>query len=393
MSEDIIWGVEQSCFTLKVQACLQHARRPYRRLPDQGSYLENTRTLLSLEYAKHKKLVTRFPYFEEDLDEYPAVPFHSLDGKNFQYDSSSIANWLDSVNQGKHSNLYPTDKLMNFIACLIDEAFDEFGLYLVHHMRWVGSAKTNVMGKLLGKEFRHALPPGGQWVLSKHFPKRQVRRLPYLFSVAPISYQSGISKELTPPSRDGFPNTHNLLNESWAQYLKGMEAILAEQPYLLGHQFTIADASAYGQLGMNLVDPEAAEKMREIAPITFKWLNNIYLGKHTEHTNPENDKLYLNDALKPLLNTIMSTFSALMVQNAQAYDMAKKKNITSFNEAAFDQDLALYDGQLRGYPFRSVVKTFQVRTWRSLCKKWADLSEAEQSELKEMVHMCEMFSA
>jgi len=393
MSEDIIWGVELSCFTLKVQACLQHAHRPYRRLPDQGTYLENTKIMLSLEYAKHKKLVTRFPSFEEDLDEYPAVPYHSKDGKHFQYDSSSIASWLDSINQGQHSNLFPKDNLMNFVACLIDEAFDEFGLYLVHHMRWVGSAKSNVMGKLLGKEYRHALPPGGRRLLSKHFPKRQVRRCPYLFSVSPIQYHSGMSKELTPPSREGFPETHNLLNESWVQYLKGMEAILSEQPYLLGHQFTIADASAYGQLGMNLVDPEAAEKIRQIAPITFKWLNNIYQGKHIKHANDEDHKLYLNDALKPLLNTIMSTFSALMIQNSQAYEMAKKNNITIFNEAAFNQGIALYDGQLRGYPFRSVVKTFQVRTWKALCDKWAMLSKSEQTELKEMIQMCEMFSA
>jgi len=391
MQKDIIWGVELSCFTLKVQACFQHYRRPYLRLPDQGSYWQNTKTLLALEHAKHNKLVGKFPTFDPDKDEYPAVPFHSIDGKHFQYDSSSIAGWLDSLTPETNEHLYPEDKLENFIASLIDEAFDEFGLYLVHHMRWVGSAKSNQMGNRLGREFRHALPPGGPWLLSKSFPKRQVRRCPYLFSVAPVNYRSGLSRELSPPALEGFPETHTLLNESWRQYLKGMEAVLAEQPYLLGHRFTIADASAYGQLGMNLVDPETAQLMKELAPITHDWLTRIYEGKHQTTKDPSNEKLYISEALGSLLNTIMSTFSALMIQNRQAYESAKANQVSVFNEAAFDKRKALYDGKLRGYPFRSVVKTFQVKVWEELCQKWKSLSENEQSELAKLVQLCEMF--
>jgi hypothetical protein len=47
-----------------------------------------------------------------------------------------------------------------------------------------------------------------------------------------------------------------------------------------------------------------------------------------------------------------------------------------FNEAAFDRGLALYDGALLGQPFRSVVKTFQVRVWREVLAAWAALPEA-----------------
>ena len=264
MADDILWGVELSPFVLKLQACLHYTGRPYRRLPDQGSYIENTRTLFSLECAKRRQQISRYPGFNPTLDEYPAVPFLSHDGKHFQYDSSSIAHWLDSRKNPHQSALFPEKPALRFIAQLIDEAFDEFGLYLVHHMRWVGSAKSNQMGKLLAKEFRRALPPAGPWYLSKSFPRRQVRRCPYLFSVAPAKYKSGMPKSLTPPHRKGFPETHRLLNQSWNEYLAGMESILSKQDYLLGDQFTIADASAYGQLAMNLVDPETAEKMQEI---------------------------------------------------------------------------------------------------------------------------------
>jgi len=388
MADDIIWGVELSCFTLKLQACLQHAGRPYRRLPDQGGYIENTRTLLSLELAKRRKQVSRYPSLNKNLDEYPAVPFLSHDGKHFQYDSSAIAQWLDTRKSHTHSALYPEKPVLRFIAQLIDEAFDEFGLYLVHHMRWVGSAKSNQMGKRLAKEFRHALPPVGPWVLSKSFPRRQVRRCPYLFSIAPANYKSGVSKPLTPPAREGFPETHSLLNHTWKKYLSGMETILSKQAYLLGDQFTIADASAYGQLGMNLVDPETADRMKILAPHTYAWLNRIY---HKNHSQQDSASLYLSEEIKPLLSTIMLTFSALMVQNTQAYKFAKLQGETIFNEAAFDQGKALYDGKLCGFPFRSVVKTFQVRVWNELQSAWGQLTDNEKNEVKGVIELCELF--
>jgi glutathione S-transferase len=388
MADDIIWGVELSCFTLKLQACLEYAGRPYRRLPEQGGYIENTRTLLSLELAKRRKQVSRYPSLNEQLDEYPTVPFLSHDGKHFQYDSSAIAQWLDTRKNHDQGNLYPEKPALRFIAQLIDEAFDEFGLYLVHHMRWVGSAKSNRMGKRLAKEFRRALPPSGPWLLSKSFPRRQVRRCPYLFSIAPINYKSGVSKSLTPPARTGFPETHTLLNHSWKKYLIGMETILSKQAYLLGDQFTIADASAYGQLGMNLVDPETSEKMKRLAPHTHAWLNRIYQKKHPQQANAS---LYLSNEIKPLLSTIMLTFSALMVQNAHAYKLAQQNGETLFNEAAFDQGKSLYDGKLCGYPFRSVVKTFQVRVWHELQSEWKKLTVDEKSEVKSVVELCALF--
>jgi len=392
MADDILWGVELSPFVLKLQACLHYTGRPYRRLPDQGSYIENIRTLFSLECAKRRQQVSRYPEFNPSLDEYPAVPFLSHDGKHFQYDSSSIAHWLDSRKSPNQSALFPEKPALRFIAQLIDGAFDEFGLYLVHHMRWVGSAKSNQMGKLLAKEFRRALPPAGPWYLSKSFPRRQVRRCPYLFSVAPAKYRSGMPRLLTPPSRKGFPETHRLLKQSWKEYLGGMEVILSKQDYLLGDQFTIADASAYGQLAMNLVDPEAAEKMQVIAPQTFAWLNKIYSKEHQqEQPLHKDEQLHLSDELQPLLNTIMSTFSALMVQNAQAYKLAKQSGETVFNEKAFNQGKALYDGKLCGYPFRSVVKTFQVRVWEELCAAWRALKESEKNEVRALIDLCELF--
>jgi len=110
------------------------------------------------------------------------------------------------------ASLIPEDPSIGFIANLIDEAFDEFGLYMVHHMRWVTAAQDNDAGKRLSREFKRVLPLGLNKILATRFPHRQVRRLPYLFSVAPADYQCDMPAKLTPPNIEGFPSTHVLLN-------------------------------------------------------------------------------------------------------------------------------------------------------------------------------------
>ncbi len=384
----IVWGVELSPFTLKLQACLQSLRYPFRRLPASGGWRENLDIMARLELAKRLGTVERYPFMDKQLDEYPLVPYFSPDGKQFYFDSSAIARWLDAQERNQ-SKLFPSDPGLGFLAHLIDEAFDEFGLYLVHHKRWVGSAKSNQMGERLAREFKSILPPGATWLLRHYFPQRQVKRCPYLFSVAPKGFRCGVPRALTPPSRQGFPPTHQLLNRAWKDYLDGMETVLTQQPFLLGEQFTIADASAYGQLSMNLVDPEAASEMRSLAPVTYRWLENIARGKHKTAT--AKGSLTMNPSLKPLLATIMGTFSVLMHQNRQAYTQAMAKGESCFNEAGFNQGHGLYDGQLHGHAFRSVVKTFQVRVWNELCDHWQDLDENVKAQLREYLDLSELF--
>jgi hypothetical protein len=70
-----------------------------------------------------------------------------------------------------------------------------------------------------------------------------------------------------------------------------------------------------------------------------------------------------------------------MEQNERAYERHKAAGQTRFNEAAFDRNKALYDGELLGRPFRSVAKTFQVKGWRSLKARYLSLETAQRAAL------------
>lgn len=372
-----VWGSELSPFTLKLRALLAYAGVPYRMLPEQGSRLENYAAMGRIELAKRRRTAVRYPALS-NLDEYPLVPFVLTGSSGVLYDSSALARWLDDLHPPAPGPLVPYDPALAFTAQLIDEAFDEFGLYLVHHARWVVSAATNDAGERLAREFARVLPPGAGGAFARRFAARQVRRLPYLFSVAPPGFAiDGVPPACTPPAVPDFPPTHRLLAHAWEAYLDGVEAVVREQPYLLGERFTLADASASGHLGMNLKDPTAAEIMQRRAPATMRWLGVIRDGQHVGRGG----SVALSARLRGLLDAIARTFVPLMIQNEAAYDAARAAGETLFNEPAFDRRRALYDGTLLGCPFRAVVKTFQVRVWRELRRAWALLDERARLSL------------
>jgi len=381
-----VWGVEASPYLLKIEALLNARAISFRRLPRDGSRWENITMAWRLRRAQRQNKVLRYPQMDP-LDEYPSVPFLSTDDGALHYDSSAIAHWLDDNSSPGAAPFCPQESVLGFIAQLIDEAFDEYGLYMVHHQRWVCSAADTAMGETTGAEMSRLLFPPQVRSLVRDLPRRQVRRCPYLFSVAPQDYQAQVEPQRVPPSRPGFPPTHALLQDSWQRYVDALEGLLKQQPYILGGRFTLADASAYGHLSMNLIDPTTAANLQRRAPLTYSWLLDIRDGKHRGGTGV----LSLSPALQPLLDIIMTTFAPLMVQNNAAYQRALEAGEETFNEQAFDRGLALYDGELLDHPFRCVVKTFQVRVWRDLCHRWQQLGDDERQSLQDMLPHWSLF--
>jgi len=390
MPDPILWGARLSPFSLKLEAAFQYKGIAYRRLPAEGSHFENARALLRLEAAKRLGDITRYPEHDPTFDEYPLLPYFSYNKRHFEYDSSSILRRMEAQNEGQ--SLIPSDPTIAFLVRFIDQAFNEFGLYIAHHRRWVTSAKSNTMGRRLAAEFKTALPPGGAWLISRTFPPRQVKRLRYLMSYPPKGFKSGVKSSLTPQYSKDFPETHSLLDQSWKAIVNAMESILSKQNYLFGAHFTLADASAYGQLGMNLVDPQAADELKQTAPRTFAWLKAIEQGQFVARDKNAEPLFKLTPRMSTLLNVLMGTYGALMVQNEHAFNEASRLGITQFNEAAFDKNEAMFNGKLQGYTFRTVVKTFQVRPWRELKADWQTLNEEAQNEVAKHMQLTELFA-
>ncbi len=132
---------------------------------------------------------------------------------------------------------------------------------------------------------------------------------------------------------------------------------------------------------MNLADPSAADDIRRRAPATFAWLQSIRARRHVGTSGAPR----LEPDLAGLVAVIARTFVPLMQQNERAYEEARARGETLFNERAFDRGRALYDGTLLGKPFRSVVKTFQVRVWRDLRAAWGALGVEARERVRPVV--------
>jgi glutathione S-transferase len=365
----IVWTSELSPFGLKVILLVRRAGLPFRVLPGGGSTFERLRYDLRRRLVASRVLPLTWPEMTAD-DEFPLVPWlFGPAGENL-YDSTAIAGWLDRrTDAARH--FVPHDPAARFVANLVDDYADEFGLYLVHHNRWKVSAMDNDASDRLVAEFR---PP---WPLSalmrRWWRRRQTRRLPYLFSVAPKGFRiEAMPDDGQPPSREGFPPTHAFLEDGFARLLAALEALLGERPYVLGDRLTLADAGLYGQLAMNLTDPSADRWMRDAAPRVHAWLVRLHRG---DTAAAGAAGLRIDDALRPLLAEVARVFVPLMRQNHRACEDWKRRGETLFNEPAFDRGRSLYDGEIDGTPFRHVAKTFQSRVWKDRVREWRQLPE------------------
>ncbi|MCB1309083.1 MAG: glutathione S-transferase C-terminal domain-containing protein [Leptospiraceae bacterium] len=397
-SQWILWGSALSPFFLKTRSMLDYYGWTYRVLPDEGGLLENLSYALRWWSIRSGSSAVTHPRLTE-LDELPLVPYLLGPDSINLYDSSAIGEWLDhnqhrkptagpipgniQVIAGESPEIAPLlpdeDPAIRFVIRLIDEYFDEFGLYMAHHNRWKVSAGDNRAGERLAHEMRNVvffLRP----IIARRFSARQVRRMPYLFSIAPPGFQlPDLPPELQPPAHYDFPPTHALLENCFEQLLKALEPIFQKQRFLLGDRFTLADAALYGQLGMNLSDPEAASWIQQWAPRLYSWLLRIERADFSEHNNT--GRLQLHKGLVPLLKEICRIYPPLMVANEKAYMRYRLEGVIVFNEPAYRKNQALFDTQLGGQYIRSVVKTFQVKTWRSLQTEWVRMQSASKKKL------------
>lgn len=370
----LLWGSELSPFFLKVEALCRHAGLPTERRPDGGHALENLRLMARLRVAQARRTVKRWPA-PDPRDEYPLVPYLFTADGDIHHDSSGIAGWIDAHPPADAEPLIPREPPLAFVCKLIEEALDEVGLYLVHHHRWVVSRGDNDAGERLAREFRSLLPGFMQPLIANGFSRRQTRRLPYLFSVAPTTKSWSPGRWPDPPSRPGFPATHQRLEDSWDELVDATQRLLQQQPYLLGDRFTLADAALYGQLGMNLSDPSSERRLHERAPRLRSWLGAIAEGRHVGSRG----ELCLHPDLAPLLRWVQRDFIPLMRANAAA--AASVSPSGPRNEAAFNRGRDLYEFAWRDAPARAVVKRFQLRTWSELCAQARALSAQEISVL------------
>lgn len=335
--------------------------------------------------------------WDVEMDEFPLVPFvfgARADGTHLNaVDSTAICAGL-----GVDSGLSPADC---FVAALLDEFWDEIGLYMVHHKRWTDPANlahhgATSPGHLLLAEALGALPipQAARTLAMSTFNARQTRRRNYLFSSS--------------------PKTAALLDRTFERVLRALEALAARRAAGVqslvfdSPQLRSCDLACFGQLNMLAhLDRGSRQHMAEVAPRLLDWLDRIQLAcqAHTgQHIFPEAATPLADDmplfeprdaseaqgeaqgearGVVALLQEAGRVLVPLLKANAQAYREHKQRGQRVFNEAAFGKRQALFASTVDGVVFTHVVKTFQVKVWARLQSQWRALAPRDKQSVSE----------
>ncbi len=124
--------------------------------------------------------------------------------------------------------------------------------------------------------------------------------------------------------------------------------------------------------------------IKERAPHTYQWVCRMQAGERGKEDADAAVFTLSIQPLKPLLSEIVDVFFPLLIAMESAYETACTQDQRVFNETAFDKGQSLFTVTLRGQQYTSVVKTFQVKVFRSLKREWLCLSASERTQVKEV---------
>jgi glutathione S-transferase len=258
------------------------------------------------------------------------------------FDTTPTIEWLDSNYPG--ISIYPEDPSLKFLALLIEDYGDEWLWRPAMWWRWVPMGSRRTLGWTIGSEIiDKRIGRQAGWF----FAKRQMQE--WLWG-------DGVNKSNEKKVRD------MLFRE-----FEFLEALLEDQPFLLGSHPSIADygyfASMFRHFGN---DPDSAEIMRMDAPNTYEWLARLWNSKQEKLGPKVKWQWPVAEYWNSLLDRIANDYLTYLEQNASAYFSDKKR---------FD-----FEGKSISF---SNTKTTHYRVWcfEVLQKKYLELDDGHRKRI------------
>jgi glutathione S-transferase len=274
----LLSGAPGSPYTRKMLAVLRYRHLPYR------FFLSGHGVPTDLPKPKVQLLPTF--YLKEDGGEYQAT-----------VDSSPLIRRFEKEFPSR--NVVPSDPVVEFIDYLLEDYADEWLTKAMFHYRWHYKPDIERAAAILPRWRAITAPEADLQAAGEMFADRQISRL----------YVVG-SNETTAP----------VIEASYARFLAAMNAVLEEQPFLMGKRPGGSDFGVYGQLTqLAHFDPTPMEETLRLAPRVFAWVSIVDdLSGHM----PSDDGWIRRDAipqsLRNLLAEVGRVYVPALLANAKA---------------------------------------------------------------------------
>ncbi len=225
-----IFGAELSPYSVKVRSYFRYKGIPHEWV------VRNSDT--QAEFQKHAKL--------------PLVPLVlTPDGRAIQ-DSTPIIEQIEAAHP--EPSIHPQDPALRFLSELIEEFGDEWGNKWMFHYRWAREEDQNSAAERLARTMMPGLDDAQVAATAAGIRERMVGRVWFV----------GSSEQTAP-----------MIEESFLDGVRILEAHLESRPFLFGARPAFADFGVWGQLYNASTDPTAGRILRDGAPSVTAWCERM----------------------------------------------------------------------------------------------------------------------
>jgi glutathione S-transferase len=298
----VVYGLDPSYYTGKLEGYLRYKEIPYRRV--------------ELSSRTFTKTVLR----NTGLLKMPAV---ELPDGRWLTDTTPIIEWLETAHP--EPAVIPSDPVQAITSRLVEDYADEWLWRPAMHYRW--SYDGELMSGRLADEILRDVPA------PRFLRRRFIRRRQYRWFV---------------PGDGVTPETRAHVERIYTDNLAWLEAVLAGRPFLLGERPTLADFGYFASMFRHFgIDPTPARIMRDTAPGVYAWVARVWNARASRVGHgalaPAGT---LPESWGPILSDVGAVYLPYLGANAAAYARGEDR----------------FETTIQGVQYRR-LPTSQYRVW------------------------------